>query len=220
MPEFRTPIRAALAGLVAAALLVAVAHGQAPSKNSGFTTLFISPCGEPYRGAPGEPYPVIFWFDQTDTNHDGAIDLAEFRADCQGFFQMLDLDRNGYLDGTEVGVYERTMIPDALHGERVGALTNMLILIQFSGPTGRPNETTRRQTPILEGAAPFGLLGDSEPVASADGDLNGRITLAEFISAADRRFKRLDVNGDGKLTMAELPRTPADIAGTGRPKRR
>ena len=195
------------------------AHAQPASGDSGFTTLFISPCGEPYRGAPNEPYPVVFWFNQTDTNHDGVIDLAEFRADCRGFFQVLDHDRNGYLDGSEVGVYERTMIPDALHGPQIGVVTGHLILVQSNnGPSGVPNEPTRRQPKVLEGAAAFGLLADAEPVASADADLDGRITLAEFMAMADRRFKRLDVKGDGKLTMAELPRTQADITGAGRAK--
>jgi hypothetical protein len=37
------------------------------------------------------------------------------------------------------------------------------------------------------------------------------VTRAEFLAAADRRFKRLDRNADGKLPMAELPRPPAQL---------
>ena len=54
---------------------------------AGYTQLFISPCGEPYRGKPGDPYPVALWFRQADLDHDGEISKAEFRADHQGFFR-------------------------------------------------------------------------------------------------------------------------------------
>jgi hypothetical protein len=59
----------------------------------------------------------------------------------------------------------------------------------------------------MEGAAPFDLLAEPEPVSGSDMDLDGRITLAEFLSSADRRFRRLDTDGDGKLTLATLPHT-------------
>ncbi|MDB5466525.1 MAG: hypothetical protein JWQ46_1287 [Phenylobacterium sp.] len=59
----------------------------------------------------------------------------------------------------------------------------------------------------MEGAAPYTLLAEPEPVSGSDMDLDGRITLAEFLSSADRRFRRLDTDGDGKLTLATLPHT-------------
>ena len=89
---------------------------------AGFTQLFISPCGEPYRGRPGDPYPVALWFKQADTNHDGVIDLAEFRADHAGFFDALDADGNGYLDGPEVGFYEQRVVPDVLGADRMSQI--------------------------------------------------------------------------------------------------
>jgi hypothetical protein len=46
-------------------------------------------------------------------------------------------------------------------------------------------------------------------VTAADANFDGRITKAEFLAAADRRFKRLDKRGDGKLTLDELPKTVA-----------
>src|SRR4051794_27014521 len=93
------PLAAFLAGPAAAQKV------QSPQA-AGFTQLFISPCGEPYRGRDADPYPVVLWFRQADANHDGAIDKAEFRADHAGFFDALDSDGSGYLDGTEVSFYE------------------------------------------------------------------------------------------------------------------
>jgi len=207
---------------------------------AGFTQLFISPCGEPYRGKAGDPYPVALWFKQADLNHDGVIDKAEFRADHAGFFDALDADGDGYLNGPEVAFYERRLVPDILGPElsRLDAAPPIpgrdgarLLLAQLPGlgqspegshpgdrsgyldqgargPENDLGATRPRQRELL-GAAAYGLLAEAEPVRAADTDLDGRISKAEFLAAADRRFKRLDKRGDGKLTLDELPMTAA-----------
>lgn len=206
---------------------------------AGFTQLFISPCGEPYRGRPGEPYPVALWFKQADANHDGVVDRAEFRADHAGFFDALDGDGNGVLDGPELAFYEQRVVPDILGPDsialaaprtvRAGRMGAKLFLAQLSqtpegghpgdssahgyqapgGAKGPPEELgARRRAPReLVGAAAYGLLVEPEPVRAADTDLDGRVTKAEFLAAADRRFKLLDKRKDGKLTLDELPLT-------------
>jgi hypothetical protein len=55
------------------------------------------------------------------------------------------------------------------------------------------------------GAQAFGLLNDIEPVMSADVDLNRRVTPEEFHAAAERRFAKLDLNGDGYFVASETP---------------
>jgi hypothetical protein len=69
----------------------------------------------------------------------------------------------------------------------------------------------RRKRPELLAAARFGLLAEPEPVRAADTDLDGRVTKAEFLAAAERRFKILDKRKDGRLTLDELPFTAAQI---------
>ena len=213
---------------------------------AGFTQLFISPCGEPYRGRPGDAYPVALWFKQADLNHDGAIDRAEFRADHAGFFDALDADGDGVLNGEELAFYESHVAPDVFAPDRVSRLSEplafpgrqgaRLILAQsFPGGLGQAPEGSHPGEPrgynpggargaapdldarrpahkVLMGAAAYGLLGEAEPVRGADGDLNGRISKAEFIAAADRRFKLLDRRGDGKLTLDELPMTASQAS--------
>lgn len=220
---------------------------------AGFTQLFISPCGEPYRGRPGEPYPVVLWFKQADLNHDGAVDLKEFRADHAGFFDALDADENGVLEGPELAFYERQVAPDVFTPERISQLSHSeltlassdgrdgarLIFVQqylpglTAGPEGgHPGEakgynpdaggaakgpmsdlgSSRRLARELVAAAPYGLLAEPEPVRAADADLDGRVTKAEFLAAADRRFKALDRRKDGKLTLDELPMTASQAA--------
>lgn len=219
--------RALLIGAMAAAALAGVSAAQVPRPGSpeaaGFTQLFISPCGEPYRGRPNDPYPIVLWFKQADLNHDGVITREEFRADHAGFFDALDADGNGVLDGAEVAFYENKVVPDVLGPLREGALSApaSLILAQYDprppdqaggvasgaqGPVGGLG-AQRREKVRLEGAAAYGLLREPEPVTAADVNFDGRITKAEFLAAADRRFKALDKKGDGKLTLDELPMT-------------
>ena len=77
----------------------------------GGPQLFISPAGEPFRAPPGAPYPVVDWFNGADANHDGALSRDEFVADSVRFFNVLDMDHNGVLDGFEVSNYENHVAP-------------------------------------------------------------------------------------------------------------
>ena len=63
-----------------------------------------------------------------------------------------------------------------------------------------------------QGAALFSLINEPEPVAAADTEFDGRITQAEFATAADRRFDLLDTKHQGYLTLATLPKTPVQAA--------
>jgi hypothetical protein len=77
----------------------------------------------------------------------------------------------------------------------------------------------RRGGPDYDGAPAYSLLNVSEPVAAADADFDGRITLQEFQATADRRFDQLDKDRNGYLTLDTLPQTPEQIAVEGRKRR-
>ena len=166
--------------------------------------LFISPAGQPFRSAPGEPYPVVRWFAGADKNGDGRLDRAEFRADAETFFKFLDKNGDGVIDGFELSYYEHTVVPEILGAYRGG--------VSSDGAAG--HEHGRRQPDVLglQGAVSFELFSKPEPVASADLQVDGHITAAEFLTAADRDFDTLDKAGRGYLTLADLPKTPLQAA--------
>lgn len=224
---------AALCVALLAIPTMAQSQGGTPGDGAGrLTQLFISPCGEPFRAVAAAPYPVAAWFAKADKNGDGALDRTEFRADADAFFDVLDVNHDGVISGFEVSRYEHLIAPEILRGREMGRIEARprIILAQMGGmggmdgmggmgghssrgpgqdddePSsgGRSGEPT---APSMEGAAPFNLLGEPEPVTGADVDFDSRITRAEFQSAADRRFRRLDAAGQGKLTLATLPQT-------------
>ena len=174
--------------------------------------VFISPSGEPFRAPLDQPYPIGVWFAQADADHDGAITPAEFEADAKTFFDKLDVNHDGVIDGFEIADYENKIVPEIQ--------PNLYGYAEEEAPPTRVSEVTPHVKPpsskkskkvTVKGAAVFGLLFDPQPVASADTDLDGKVTLKEAMAAASRRFKRLDSDHDGRLTLQELPQTPAQV---------
>ena len=195
-------------------------------------SLFISPAGEPFRAAPGAPYPVAAWFTGADADHDGVLTRDEFVADALRFFDKIDSDHNGVVDGFEVSTYETQIAPEILQAFQGGGEGPGM---RGSGgpsgggghggghgggrrggggggpPGGGGGGGKRGGAPMggmLQGATPYSLLAEPEPVSASDGDFDRRITRAEATKAAKARFALLDTDNDGKLRLAELPETP------------
>jgi hypothetical protein len=202
---------AALWTSAAAAASAAPPPGPPPGREAqgGGLEIFISPSGEPFRGAGG----LAAWFKGADADADGLVTLAEFEADAVRMFGLLDTDQNGSIDGFETQAYEREIAPEIRSlgagrppptaGRSPGAEGERLRR-QMLG-MGRATPPARR-----EGAARFGLLNEPHPVRGADADLSGRVSLEEWRKAAARRFGLLDQDGDGVLTTDSLPPRPGD----------
>jgi hypothetical protein len=68
-----------------------------------------------------------------------------------------------------------------------------------------PDEIYRYETAIApQNRRALGLLQLSEPVSSADSNFNRGVSLQEFQVAAQHRFAALDLDHQGKLTLAAL----------------
>ena len=207
---------------VLAAVQVSAQPAAAPALMKG-PSLFISPSGQPFRAAAGQPYPVAAWFAQADKNSDGRIDRAEFRADAEAFFRILDVSHDGVIDPFEMQAYENQVVPEILGAFRVPEGGGAPVEIAPGDRRGgarrglfglgpRPPEDPGEDS-VASGAAPFELIPDPEPLAAADLAMDGHITLAEFMTVTDRRFARLDKKGLGYLTLADLPKTLAQKTG-------
>jgi hypothetical protein len=73
-----------------------------------------------------------------------------------------------------------------------------------------PDSTTATRVPGAgrEGAARYSLINEPQPIAAADADLDGKVTLAEWMTITDRRFAKLDHLKTGKLTRESLLNPP------------
>lgn len=162
--------------------------------------IFISPMGEPFRGAEGLSGAEI-WFRKADANRDNRITPKEFEADALRFFAMLDTDKDGEIDPSEVDHYESDVAPE----------------IRVMSTYGDPNlakadddgNVTDPPYPTRLGAGRYGFLDSPEPVVTADVNFDRAITRQEFAITAMKRFKQLDTNGDGVITRDELPKLDA-----------
>jgi Ca2+-binding EF-hand superfamily protein len=199
------------APLLAAAMIAASAgSGRAVPPASGppqRASLFISPAGQPFRAGPGEPYPVARWFAQADRDGDGKLDRAEFMADAIAFFDSLDKNHDGVIDGFELSAYEQDVAPEILGAYRPPPGGQRMRGGQ-GGAKKRDRKAAAGDEEVLGGAAPYELIPLPEPVAAADVNLTGQVTLADFTAAMKRRFDQLDTKGAGYLTLADLPKTP------------
>jgi len=215
-------LAAALAGPVAGPV---VAWAQ---DDDGLPNVFISPAGKPFRAVRGAPYPVVDWFKEADKNADGKLDHAEFIADAEAFFKVLDINHSGLLDPYDVAVYERRVAPEILGGRvRVGAAAARLWLAQYDdvpvteggGDDGSPQKP-RTLDETMQGASPYSLLAIPEPVTAGGFDARGVVTRAAYMAQAERNFRALDEDEKGYLTLADLPLTKIQVMMGARKGRR
>ncbi len=217
-----------VAPLAALTMMAPVASAQ--DDPDALTQEFISPMGEPFRGHTGEPYPVEAWFKGVDAGNKGYITKQDFEADAVRFFKALDTDGDGYLNDQEIDTYENKIAPEiksamgpdpnAVHyepsaidmgqmnGEAPVTYRDSASRIDDDKAANAGKEERRAALEVRRGAGVFGFFNEPEPVRAADTNIDFRVSMKEWIEAADRRYAELDLRHDGKVTRDELPLTP------------
>jgi hypothetical protein len=207
-----------------------------PGERLAAVRLFVSPSGEAFRGEDG----LGHWLAQADTDHDGSVDLKEFRTDALRAFKALDTNGDGVIDGLELQHYEHDVVPEVATDSFDTGPTAGRNPGKGSGGGGRrggrgggggggrgggggmgggrgsggfgPDLSQPTETRVpgagLMGAARYSLLNEPEPISAADADLDGKVTLAEWMAITDRRFAKLDHTKIGKLTRDSLLHPP------------
>ena len=201
--------------------LFAAAADAAPADPArhGRMQTFIAPSGEPFRRPGDEPYPVAAWFAAADKNGDGKLDLAEFTADFMRFFDQLDVNHDGAIDGAERTRYENEIAPETLGSSWSLAAReeDQAESVDFGSGDDQGASTLKKAKPLYGsnpiGAARFDLLGLPEPVAAMDIEVRGRISRSVAEQVARQRFNLLDQQHLGYLTLQALPPSYAEGAG-------
>jgi hypothetical protein len=174
---------------------------------------FISPMGEPFRARATGEAPITRWFAGADRNKDGLLTADELQSDADRFFARLDSNRDSRIDPEELVRYEWEIAPEIQVNSNWRRPRGQAAAEPRPQPDDPPGDLPRKRTEDehdgyringLQGAARYGLLNIPQPVASADADFNRVITLVEFRQAAATRFKLLDGQGLGRITLPEL----------------
>ncbi|MGN6365870.1 hypothetical protein [Asticcacaulis taihuensis] len=211
MRPYRFLLTPLFVGLIAGAGLGAAASAQDYVGTGLNLNIFFSPSGQPFRAAPGQPYPVMAWFAQADTDKDGKISHDEFVNDATAFFNKLDTNHDGYINSPENSAYENDVAPEITRIDpRIKQPKNYVSQADDSGENSDP--TAGRYQKQIVGASQYGMIDEPQPIRAADSNLDFRVKADEWLNASNQRFSILDSNQDGFITPDELLKTPAQFA--------
>jgi len=180
-------------GILAAAVIVTLAACSNSSivQKRGPADILYSPNGEPLGGgALGRTdceTAMGRWLTRVDANHNGTVEWDEFRADARRQFAAMDLDHDGFVTPAELQEYRTPFV-------REGRVRTA------PGDSASGERPARRRG---EGEAPSGY-DRPDPVMSADTTLRNKVSEADFMAQAERRFHQIDAARNGRLTADEL----------------
>ncbi|WP_160870194.1 EF-hand domain-containing protein [Shinella sp. AETb1-6] len=123
--------------------------------------------------------------ERLDTDKDGKVTLAEFKANAATAFKTFDANGDGQVTKDEIKA-RHAAFKDARKAIRAAA---------------DADKDKARET--LRAGGPYMLPGAGKMFDRADTDKNGTLSEAEVMAAAERIFERRDTNKDGAIDVAD-----------------
>lgn len=171
-------------------------------------------------------------FDQADANKDGKVSKDEFAAMRDGFFAKLDADKDGVVTRAELRQTAKARRDERrgrrfgrLDGDKDGKVTEADFMNRAKARFAKLDankDGVLTQEELREARKARGerrwkrrharfhrahqRRGHRFGMRRVDADGDGKITKAEFTAAGDKLFARLDRNKDGVIERAELPK--------------
>ncbi|MBL8799068.1 MAG: hypothetical protein JNM56_34600 [Planctomycetia bacterium] len=139
-------------------------------------------------------------FRRADANGDGLLNYDEMSESLRTELDKWDVNKDGFIDAGEYKAYFKAVVEQRL-SERGGSSSGMG---GGSAPDDKPLEEDEPK-PVVYRA---GKLPKELPswFKTADGDADGQITMYEWRTSGKAldEFQKMDRNGDGFLTIAEV----------------
>ena len=173
-----------------------------------------APRGGPDRHGPSmRPEAAFVYLLKTaDTNKDGKISKEEFAARQDALFTEIDKDKDGSITPKEMRDYRQAKMEEfrAAHprperedakgpdGKKGGP--------EHADRDGKRHEGRKHEARMEGGKGRHGKMNGMFAMVDTDG--NGQISKAEFTTAGEKLFARLDKNNDGFISIDDMPDRP------------
>lgn len=175
-------LRALILPVTAFGLLAGCGGGRPPEPPPPPPTFATSPNGEPLpfrAGADDCRGALAAWFNRTDSNGDGVLDLNEMQADADRWFAAADLGHDGSITADELAELRRRLLPEPEPEP-----------MALPAPdTGRNRNAFNRHAVLPRSQARVDM------VMQADANADFRVTAPEYRAFVAAQFAALERGG-------------------------
>jgi Ca2+-binding EF-hand superfamily protein len=148
-------------------------------------------------------------FTKMDTNGDGEITVAEFKAYWKGRFGDIDANKDGKLMAAEFEKATRQVF-DFADKDKDNVLVAQEFVAYWCGPDVVVPKKTKGKPKKTIDTNNDGTISKDECVVfwrarfnEMDKNRDGKVTMDEFMTDIKKEFKKIDKNGDGYISVQE-----------------